>query len=285
MPENTFLEFKNFKNIVKCPIKIVGDFECHQPECRELKGENSEYVCEHKPSGYGICVMSEHEEVYKTHYACNTFDGDVAKDFIKKLIEIRDKIDVIPSKDMIFTEQDLRTYESSSTCWICQGEFSEKEDGRTQGKNKVRDHCHWTGRFRGAAHSKCIRNLRLKEQTFIPVVFHCLKSYDSHIFIQAFHDLQEEPTCIPQNTKKFISFSLKKSGSSELRFLDSYGFMAYKLADLAGNLKEFPILSKFFSPEEVKILSRKGVFPYEWFHRFDKLFQTEFPEHKEFLVN
>ena len=281
VPENTFLEFKDFHKIVKCPIKIVADFECYQPECGELKGKNSEYVCDHIPSGYGICVMSNHEEVYKTHYECNTFNGDVAKDFIKKLIEIRDKIDAIPSKDMIFTEQDGIAYEGSSTCWICKGPFSGKEDGRTKGNLKVRDHCHWTGRFRGAAHSKC--NLRLREQIFIPVIFHNLKGYDSHLFIRAFHDLEEEPNCIPQNTEKFISFSLKKTGCSELSFLDSLAFMNGKLSDLASYLKEYPVLSKFCSPEEVRILSRKGVFPYEWFNRFDKLFRTDFPEHKAFF--
>ena len=47
-----------------------------------------------------------------------------------------------------------------------------------------------------------------------------------------FGDLQEKPTCIPQNTEKFISFSLKKSESSEIRFLDSYGFMNFPLATL-----------------------------------------------------
>ena len=130
-PPNTFVEFKNFKNIFKCPIKIVGDFECYQLECKRKQRENSEYICEHKPRGYGICVMSEHEEVYETHYESHTFDGDVAKDFIKKLIEIRDKIDAIPSKEMIFTEQDRITFYNSKNCWICQGEFSEKEDGRT----------------------------------------------------------------------------------------------------------------------------------------------------------
>ena len=83
--------------------------------------------------------MSEHEEVYQTHYEHNTFDGDVAKDFIKKLIEIRDKIDAIPSKEMIFTKQDKITYDNSSNCWICQGELTEKEDGRTQGNIKVRE--------------------------------------------------------------------------------------------------------------------------------------------------
>ena len=224
--------------------------------------------------------MSENEEIYKTHYESHTFDGDVAKDFIKKLIEVRDKIDAVPSKKMIFTKKDKITYENSKHCWICQEPFLEKEDGQTKGKIKVRDHCHWTGKFRAAALDSC--NLRLREQTFIAVIFHTLKGYDSHLFIKAFHDLEEEPTCIPQNTEKFISFSLKKLGSSELRFLDSYAFMNFPLASLVKNLREFPIMSKFFSPEEVEILSRKGIFPYKWFDSFDKLYQTEFPSHKAF---
>ena len=181
---------------------------------------------------------------------------------------------------MIFPRRDKVEYRKAKKCWICQEQFSEKEDGRTQGKIKVRDHCHWTGKFRGAAHSSC--NLKLKEQTFIPVIFHNLKGYDSHIFIEAFRDLEKKPSCIPQNTENFISFSFKKPGSSELRFLDSYAFMKFPIAYLAGNLKEFPIMNKFFNSEEVEILSRKGVFPYEWFDSFAKLYGTKFPEYKDF---
>ena len=59
--------------------------------------------------------------------------------------------------------------------------------------------------------------------------------------------------------------------------------MAAPLASLAGNLKKFQFMSKFFEPDEVAILSRKGVFPYEWFDSFDKLYQTKFPEHKDFF--
>ena len=193
--KSTILKFKNYKNIVKCLIKIVADFECYQPECAEKYGKSTELTAKHKPSGYGFYVASEYEEIYKTRYESHTFDGDVAKDFVKRLIEVRDEIDKIPSKEMIFTEEDEIVYDDAKICWICQGEFSEKEDGRTKGKMKVRDHCHWTGKFRGAAHSSC--NLRLIEQTFIPVIFHNLKGYDSHLFIKAFHSLQEKRSCIP----------------------------------------------------------------------------------------
>ena len=149
-PKDTTIKFKNFKNIVKCPIKIVADFECYQPEClcecrrrhkdehlkhcipngecnfghksdcekklRDGQGPSTEYTCNHKPSVHGFCVVSEHEEVYKTHYESHTFDGDVAKDFIKKLIEVRDKIDAIPSKEMIFTFRDEVNYHTAKKC-------------------------------------------------------------------------------------------------------------------------------------------------------------------------
>ena len=150
------MSFKNYKNIVMCPIKIVADFECYQPECYcecknrhrdehtlncfpngecSFEHKSTEYTCDHKPSGYGFCVVSEYEEVYKTSYESHTFDGDVAKDFVKRLIEVRDEIDKIPSKEMIFTKQDEIDYDDAKICWTCPGEFSEKEDGRTTGKN------------------------------------------------------------------------------------------------------------------------------------------------------
>ena len=104
---------------------------------------------------------------------------------------------------MIFTKRDQVDYKKAKKCWICQEPFPE-EDGRTQGKIKVRGHCHWTGKFRGAAHSSC--NLRLTEQKFIPVIFHNLKGYDSHIFINAFNNLEEEPSCIPKIQKNSLVF-------------------------------------------------------------------------------
>ena len=57
--------------------------------------------------------------------------------------------------------------------------------------------------------------------------------------------------------------------------------MGFPLADLVSNLKEFPMMSKFFR-SEIKILSRKGVFPYKWFDSFDKLYKTKFPPHSAF---
>ena len=59
---------------------------------------------------------------------------------------------------MIFTEEDGCKFGKATLCWICQEEFDD------MAKKKVRDHCHFTGKYRGAAHNIC--NLRLKKNKF-----------------------------------------------------------------------------------------------------------------------
>ena len=99
--------------------------------------------------------------------------------------------------------------------------------------------------------------------------------------MNAFH-LEETPDGIPQNLEKFISFFLYQKEEIELRFLDLMAFMSNSLSNLVKNLREKPILSETFGKEMAKDLSRKGVFPYEWFNNLEKLEQVEFPDHVDF---
>ena len=78
------------------------------------------------------------------------------------------------------------------------------------GNGKVRDHCHLTGKYRGAAHNKC--NIKYQIPEFFPVIFHNLSGYDSHLFIKKLaytnkNTKSDELTCIPNNEEKYISFS------------------------------------------------------------------------------
>ena len=107
------------------------------------------------------------------------------------------KIYKIPAKEMIFGEKDREDFERATECWICQGKL--------KGDDRVRDHCHYTGKYRGAAHNKC--NLRYKKPSFIPVVFHNLSGYDSHLFIKNLGASQGNIKCIPNNEEKYISFT------------------------------------------------------------------------------
>ena len=67
------------------------------------------------------------------------------------------------NKILIMTSGDEEIYNNSQTCWICKQELN---------MDKVRDHCHVTGKFRGAAHNKCNINLRLPKK--LPIIFHNL---------------------------------------------------------------------------------------------------------------
>ena len=73
------------------------------------------------------------------------------------------------------TKSQVKEYARATECHICFKPFSEE-------KRKVRDHCHYTGLYRGAAHSSC--NLQYKIPSYIPVVFHNLAGYDAHLFIR-----------------------------------------------------------------------------------------------------
>ena len=112
-------------------------------------------------------------------------------------------------------------------------------------KKKVRDHCHFTGRYRGAAHSLC--NLKYRKPNFTPVVFHNLSGYDSHLFIKNLGFSEGNIDCIPNNEERYISFTkniqigsydkvvINEQGKiiletialhNQIRFIDSFKFMA-----------------------------------------------------------
>ena len=112
----------------------------------------------------------------------------------------------IPEKTMIFKIQEQQQYEKETKCWICKGEFHDTVDENGYKKNeKVRDHCHYTGRYRGAAHNLC--NLKYRKPNFTPVVFHNLSGYDSHLFIKNLGFTAGNIDCIPNNEEKYISFT------------------------------------------------------------------------------
>ena len=72
---------------------------------------------------------------------------------------------------------------------------------------KVRDHCYYTRKFRGAAHS--IYNLRYKVPKKIPIVFHNGSTYDYHFIIkQLAKEFKGKSDCLGENTEKYITFSV-----------------------------------------------------------------------------
>ena len=171
----------------------------------------------------------------------------------------------------------------SKECWICKKGFSKND-------KKVRDHCHFTGKFRGVAHNDC--NLKFKKPKFTPVFFHNLSGYNSHLFVKNLGKSEGDIDCIPNSEEKYISFSINiKVGSyldkdekeekpimHEIRFLDSAKFMASSLEKPVNNMENHKLhnVKKEFD-DKTDLISRKGVYPYDYMDCFDKFSEEKHP--------
>ena len=114
---------------------------------------------------------------------------------------------------ILLSEEENKSYEKQDVCHICKEKFClDKNDENDENENgiennkyrKVKDHCHYTGKFRGAAHNYC--NLRYKVPREIPIVIHNA-SYDTHFIInQLAEEFKGEFDCIGENMEKYITF-------------------------------------------------------------------------------
>ena len=130
------------------------------------------------------------------------------------------------------TNDDEAAYQQAKTFYACG--LGLKED-------QVQDHCHLTGKYRGAGHSKC--NLRMKTPTFVLVLFHNLESHNSHLFVKS---LGGKINCIPKIDEKYILFSKKvvynpDKKQLEIRFLDSVKFTLKGLDGLVKDLVQISL--------------------------------------------
>ena len=144
-----------------------------------------------------------------------------------------------------------KSHKNQKVCYICKKGFVTDND------NKVRDHYHYTGKYRGAAHSFC--NLRYKTSKEIPIVFHNGSTYDYHFIIKELaKEFEGQFECLGENTEKYITFSVPikkeldngKTITYKLKFIDSFRFMSNSLSKLVDNLTE--IYSKICSDKSCK---------------------------------
>ena len=121
-------------------------------------------------------------------------------------------------------------------------------------RDAVKDHCHITGEFRGAAHSACNSKLRINPNTMpIPVVFHNLRGYDAHHLMQAMSQYKKELSCVANNMEKYITFTM-----GNLRFIDSLAFFLSSLEAVVKstpkeNLKITAVMGSIFRGQKSKL--------------------------------
>ena len=117
----------------------------------------------------------------------------------------------------------------------------------------MKDQCHVTGKYRGAAHNACNRPFRLTNK--IPVTFHNLRGYDSHLIMQEIGKFNKVINVIPYNMEKYMAFMV-----DDLTFIDSFQFMNQSLSNLANNLPkdDFYHAKKEFDSNNLKLVTKQG---------------------------
>ena len=119
------------------------------------------------------------------------------------------------------TGEDEQKFQASDKCWVCgklfdDGDNSDSDSGSDKVKDvRVRDHCHISVKFRGAAHQSC--NINLKITNKVPVIFHNLRGYDRHLIISEIDKFDVDIKVIPNGLEKYMSFIINKN----LVFIDS----------------------------------------------------------------
>ena len=289
MPEEAEkMFFKNHYKKLRCPYVIYGDFECLTTKTDEgIKGTYQE----HKPSGYMLNVVNSITNESKQYL----YRGQDCMDkFCNDMNNIREEIfeKMNSPKPMIITKEQEEEFQKCKKCFICGGSFNNNKH-----KKKVRDHCHFTGLYRGCAHFKCNIDYCFKHFK-IPIFFHNLKNYDAHLIVSHFDKLnteKDEVSVIAQNSEKFISFELK-----QMIFKDSFSFLSSSLDKLVKLTKKEgedkrenwhehfanSKLNNYVKDEyDLDLLTDKGIYPYDYMDDFQHFNETELPSKEHFYSN
>ena len=247
-PNDNIIKYNSGEKSLELPFIIYADLECllnvycqNNPELSSTTKIN-----QHVPSGYSIYTNCSFD---KANNKLSYYRGeDCMKRFCKDLKDQATKITDFKKKTMIplTKEEEEDNDNKENTCYICKNDFNNDTTESSSSERKVRDHCHFTGKYRGAAHNTC--NLRYKVPKNIPVIFHNGSTYDYHFIIKELaSEFDGNFECLGENTEKYITFfvPIKKKINNKniditykIKFIDSFRFMATSLLKLVDNLTD-----------------------------------------------
>ena len=289
--DDNILKFNNFHKQLPVPFVIYADFEAITEKIHGCQPNDDKSYTEayqrHTDCGYGYKVVCCYDDKYTKPVQIYRGEKAVYKFMEAMLDEVKYCKKIMKkyfNKPLRMTEDDEKEFQKANECHICNKKYNENDV-------RVRDHCHITGKYRGSAHQDCNLNFRLTEK--IPVMFHNLRGYDSHFIMQEIGETVKKHTytnkkgekcqmninAIPNNMEKYMAFML----GNHLTFLDSFQFMSSSLEKLVSNLPKelLKYTSQTFKNEKLDLMSKKGVYPYDFMDSFEK-FNEKLPPKEEF---
>ena len=209
-------------------FRIYADFEADSEKDISIIGDKTINIYKQNPVLNGYRMISELENVLQSGYHKYPLVYDNVDWFVDEVIKLENKMVFHfenTNKDIIMTKEDEYDFRNINICRFCESELL---------SDKVRDHCHLTGKYRGPAHSKCIINLTQKQSNFIPFIFQNFSKYDCHMFFKKLVDKKNKKVdfdIIPKTNEDYISVT-----SGCIRFIDSYRFLSIGLDSLVKTL-------------------------------------------------
>ena len=253
--DTKILEFNQYQKSDKVPFIIYADVMCIIEKINGCRNnpENSSTaeVSEHILSAFSMPTIYSFRSIENKH---DLYRGkDCMKNFREFLKEHAIKTINFKKKKMkLLTNEQQESCENATICYICKETFENKylEEKKSR---KIRDHCHYTGKYRSAAHSIC--NLKHSIPRKIPIAFHNASNYDYHFVTKELTEkFKKQFACLKRNTEKYITFTvpiekeviridkkgeeITKNISYILQIIDSARFMTSLLSNLANNLSE-----------------------------------------------
>ena len=235
--DNKIIKYNQGEKSIKSPFIIYADLECLLEKintCYNNPEESSTTeINKHTSSGYSLFT---HYSFDKTKNKLDYYRGDDCMEkFCLDLRQHATKIINYEKKKMMpLTKKEEKNHNKQNVCYICKKECNTDDSDKKH--YKVKDHCHYTGNYRGAAHNIC--NLRYRIPKEIPVVFYNGSTYDYHFIIKELaKEFDGNFECLGENMEKHITFSVptKKEIRNrdkiteityKIKFIDSFRFMS-----------------------------------------------------------
>ena len=168
------------KHFHKNPLyfRIYADFEADNEKNNSIIGNKTTNIYKQNPVLNGYHIVSELENDLKSDYYKSPLGYNNVDWFVDEVIKLENKMAFYfknTKKDIIMTQEGEEDFRNNNICRFCEKEIS---------SDKVRDHCHLTGKYGGPAHSNCNINVTQKQSNFIPFIFHNFSNYDCHMFFK-----------------------------------------------------------------------------------------------------
>ena len=282
--EKSILKFEKIEHMIKTPFTIYYDIETYNQHLKKTKQfkkiENTTHEKLLKPYLIGYILKCNYDEKFSKK--CQIFIGnECIEKFILNLIfterpYIWETIKLNFNKS-IERNPDLTKFDIN-TCHLCNKKIYDKP---------VKNHCHFTSKMLGYAHNKC--NLRYKfkkdnvnDEYLINVFAHNSQNFDQSFLIRALQNLDNKIpfSCLPRNSNKFISLQI-----GSFIFKDSYLFLNKSLDYLTKTINDVDrtSLKQEFGEENYQLLTKKGIYPYDYFDNTKKYNEKKLPDKEEFF--